>query len=152
MDANYIILCVGLTVVTSVYFAALWHFNRALVCSVNEGQMNRRAIQVMCFMYCSISLASIIAIFYNQDMKAIYLVITIVVYIFTYLVACVIFWLTIGFESDFQLKTQTCNKDDVQIYGVNENGTEIFRFKLGKSKAEEKPVPLAKKSTRTNSI
>lgn len=78
-----------------------------------------------------------------------YLILSIIIYVFTYLVACVIFKLTIGFESNFEMKTQTCCNGDIQIYGVNENGTEIFRFNLGKSKVAETEAQPTKKTART---
>jgi hypothetical protein len=59
------------------------------------------------------------------------------------------FKLTIGFESDFEMKTQTCCNGDIQIYGVNKNGTEIFRFNLGKSKVAEASAQSTKKTART---
>lgn len=102
----------------------------------------------MCFMYLSISLASIAELCYNKNFKGVYLIVGIIVYVFTYLVACVMFKLTIGFESNFELKTQTCCNGDIQIYGVNENGTEIFRFNLNKSKGSDSAAPSAKKTIR----
>ena len=136
----------------TVFLASLCYMNKALVSSINEGQMNRKAISFNCFMYFSISIIEIISTFYNNKFDTMFLVLTIVDYILFYCVAAVTFWITISFESSFELKTQTIENGCSQIYGVNKKGIEIFRFNLGNKVECEKSDKLSKSLSNTQKV